>query len=262
MDWFVFLAAIVLCVPLAAWLAQDKLLFFPQPVGSTAPRQANAAPLEITVGDRIRLRGWIMRGTARPAPTVLYFGGNAEEVSWTLSDARWPREWTIVGLNYRGYGASEGKPGEAALKADALAIYEAVSRRDDVDPGRIVVFGRSLGTAVAVHLAAERPQIAAAVLVSPYDSMVAIGKLHYPWLPVNLLLRHRFVAMDDAVRSHMPLLVIVGDHDAIIPPQRSRALYEAWSGAKQWLAVTGAGHNDLGNDEEFWSAIGSFLAAR
>lgn len=262
MEWLVVLAAIVVIVPLAAWLAQDSLLFFPQQVASTAPVQANAAPLEIAVGGGIRLRGWIMRGTARPAPTVLYFGGNAEEVSWTLSDARWPREWTIVGVNYRGYGASDGKPGEAALKADALAIYDAVSRRDDVDPRRIVVFGRSLGTAIAVHVAAERPQIAAAVLVSPYDSMVAIGKLHYPWLPVGLLLRHRFDATDDAVRSHMPLLAIVGDHDAIIPPQRSRALYDAWSGPKQWLAVSGAGHNDLGNDADFWSAIGGFLAAR
>lgn len=262
MEWLVVLAVIAVGVPLAAWLAQDSLLFFPQPAASSAQLRANAAPLEIEAGSGIRLRGWIVRGTARPAPTVLYFGGNAEEVSWTLSDARWPREWSIVGVNYRGYGASDGKPGEAALKADALAIYDAVSRREDVDPRRIVVFGRSLGTAVAAHLAAERPQIAAAVLVSPYDSMVAIGRLHYPWLPVSLLLRHRFDATGDARRDRMPLLAIVGEDDAIIPPQRSRALYDVWAGPKEWVAIPGADHNDLGNDETFWVAIDRFLAAR
>ena len=88
------------------------LIFFPQPVASIAHLPARASPLEVVAADGTRLRGWIVEGSATPAPVVIYFGGNAEEVSWTLSDARWPREWTIGGLNYRGYGASEGKPGE------------------------------------------------------------------------------------------------------------------------------------------------------
>src|SRR5258706_1022683 len=150
---------------------------------------ARASPLEIVAADGTRLRGWIVKGSAAPAPAVIYFGGNAEEVSWTLADPRWPRESTIVGLNYRGYGASEGAPGEPALTADALAIYDAVVRREDIDPRRIVVFGRSLGTAIAAHLAAERP-VAGALLVSPFDSMTAVRKAHYPFLPVSLLLRH------------------------------------------------------------------------
>jgi pimeloyl-ACP methyl ester carboxylesterase len=262
MEWLLILAVIVLGVPAAAWLNQDRLLFFPQPVASTAHLRSNAAPLEVAVGESVHLRGWIVPGTARPAPTVLYFGGNAEEVSWTLSDARWPPEWTIVALNYRGYGASDGRPGESALEADALAIYDAVSRRDDVDPRRVVVFGRSLGTAIAAHLAAERPEVAAAVLVSPYDSMTAIGKLHYPWLPVGLLLRHRFDAASDAKRDRMPLLAIAGEADAIIPPERSRALYDAWAGPKRWVAIPGAGHNDLGDDPACWRAIADFLAQR
>jgi len=260
MEWIILIAVVALGVPAAAWLAQDHLLFFPQPVASTTRLQASASPLEIAVPEGIRLRGWIVKGTAEPAPVVIYFGGNAEEVSWTLSDVRWPREWTIVGLNYRGYGASEGKPGQVALEADALSIYDAIARREDIDRRRIVVFGRSLGTAVAAHLAAERPEVAAAVLVSPYDSMTAIGKLHYPWLPVALLLRHRFDASLDAKRNRMPLLAIVGEADAIVPPARSRALYDAWAGPKSWQAIPGAGHNDLGNGPEFWEAVARFLA--
>ena len=135
-----------------------------------------------------------------PAPTLIYFGGNAEEVSCTLADPRWPRAWSIVALNYRGYGASEGAPGERALTADALAIYDAVAARDGIDRNRIVAFGRSLGTAIAARVAAERP-VAGVVLVSPYDSLAAIGSHHYPWLPVSLLLRHRFDALADAAQQ-------------------------------------------------------------
>ena len=261
MELLILVAAIVLGVPAWAWFAQERLLFFPQPVASTAHLPARASPLDLVAADGMRLRGWIVKGSAVPAPTVIYFGGNAEEVSWTLSEARWPREWTIAGVNYRGYGASEGKPGEAALKADALAVYDAVVRRDDVDPRRMVVFGRSLGTAVAAHLAAER-RVAGAILVSPYDSMTAIGTLHYPWLPVSLLLRHRFDAIGDAKRNTMPLLAIVGGSDSIIPAERSRALFDAWSGPKTWQVVPQAGHNDLGSDDTFWTSIAQFLAER
>ena len=141
------------------------------------------------------------------------------------------------------------------------AIYDAVVRREDIDSRRIVVFGRSLGTAIAAHLAAERP-VAGAVLVSPFDSMTAIGKTHYPFLPVSLLLRHRFDALPDAKRNQMPLLAIVGESDSIIPPERSRVLFDAWAGPKIWQVVPRADHNDLGNDGTFWNSVTGFLGER
>src|SRR5258706_4157693 len=174
MKWLILIAVIVLGVRTWAWFMQERIIFFPQPVSSTAHLPARASSLEVVAADGTHLRGWIVKGSAARAPTLIYFGGNAEEVSWTLADAHWPREWTIVGLNYRGYGTSDGKPGERELIADALAIYDAVMSRDDIDPRRIVVFGRSLGTAIAAHLAAERP-VAGAVLGSAYDSVTAIG---------------------------------------------------------------------------------------
>ena len=113
------------------------------------------------------------------------------------------------------------------------------------------------------HLAAERPDvIAAAVLVSPFDSLTAIGKTHYPWLPVSLLLRHRFDALPDAQRCTMPLLAIVGGSDSIIPPERSHALFDAWAGPKTWQLVPGADHNDPGSEETFWKGVGEFLGER
>jgi fermentation-respiration switch protein FrsA (DUF1100 family) len=259
MEWIVLAAAVLLGVPAAAWLAQDKLVFFPQPVQSTAHLPADAKPLEIVAADGARLRGWIRVADATPAPAVLYFGGNAEEVSGTLADPRWPREWTIVAINYRGYGASEGAPGEAALVADALAIFDAVVARPDVDPRRIVAFGRSLGTGVAVKLCAARP-LAGAILASPYDSLVALGRSHYPWLPVSLILRHRFESDAEAKRATTPLLAIVADRDDIIPRERSRALYDAWAGPKTWLVVPATDHNSLGIPDAFWVGANRFLA--
>jgi pimeloyl-ACP methyl ester carboxylesterase len=255
MEWIVLVAAIVLGVPAAAWFAQDRLIFFPQPVASTAHLPADAKALEIVATDGTRLRGWMRAASETPAPVVLYFGGNAEEVSWTLADPRWPRDWAIVAINYRGYGESEGAPGETELVADALVIYDTIAARPDVNAQRIVAFGRSLGTGVAVKLVA-------AILVSPYDSLVELGRTHYPWLPVSLLLRHRFDGDADAQRAHVPLLAIVADHDSIIPQERSRALYNAWAGPKTWFVVLATDHNTLSAPDAFWYFLGGFLAER
>lgn len=260
MEWLIVAAALAIGIPAAAWFAQDRLIFFPQPLVSTAHLPPHARALAVTAADGTTLRGWIVPGTATPGPAIVYFGGNAEEVSWTLADRRWPREWTLVALNYRGYGDSEGTPAARDLLADALAVFDAVAARDDVDARRIVAFGRSLGTAMAAHVAARRP-VAGAVLVSPYDSLAAIGRHHYPWLPVSLLLRQRFDPAADAVRSTAPLLAIVADADSIIPVDRSRALYDAWAGPKHWAAVARVDHNMLGATREFWDAIARFLAA-
>lgn len=261
MEWLWVLVALVVGVPALAWLGQDKLIFFPQPLVDTAHLPAHAQPFDLVAADGTRLHGFRLPGSAAPAPTVLYFGGNAEEVSWTLADRRWPREWTIVGLNYRGYGRSGGAPGERVLVDDALALFDAVVASRDVDPQRIVVVGRSLGSGVAVRVAAERP-VAAAVLISPYDSLVEIGKTHYPWLPVSWLLRHRFDGLAAARAAKAPLLTIVGSSDSIIHPARSRALHDAWAGPKTWTSIDGAGHNDLGATPPFWDAIAQFLATR
>ena len=92
MDWLIFAFAITLGIFATAWLTQERLIFFPQPITSTAHLPTRAEPLEVVAADGKRLHGWIIKGTMALAPTVIYFGGNAEEVSWTLGDAHWPRE--------------------------------------------------------------------------------------------------------------------------------------------------------------------------
>jgi hypothetical protein len=258
-EWLVALATILIGLPAMAWFGQEKLIFFPQPGSGTAHLPAGTERLGLVARDGTRLAGFLVPGEARPAPVLLYFGGNAEEISWSLADRRWPRSWTVAGFNYRGYGTSEGTPGERELKDDGVAAYDALAARPDVDARRIVVVGRSLGSGVAVHVAASRP-VAGAILISPFDSLVAVGRTHYPWLPVAWLLRHRFDSVGLAAKVDAPMLAIVGAADTIIPPARSRALFEAWAGPKTWAVVPGADHNDLGSTPDFWAPIATFLA--
>ena len=204
------------------------------------------------------VRGWLVKAAGTRAPLVIYYGGNAEELSWQMAEP-WPAGWSLALVNYRGYGESGGNPSEAALFGDALAVFDALVQRPDVDASRVVVVGRSLGSGVATYLAAERP-VAAVVLISPYDSMTAVARRHYPWLPVGMLLKHPFESASRAPGIRAPLLAIAGGRDGIVPPAHSRRLVEAWGGPKRLVEIGGAGHNDIFGAPQFWPAIDAFPA--
>jgi pimeloyl-ACP methyl ester carboxylesterase len=258
MEWLILVAALAIGIPAVAWFAQDRLIFHPQPIVSSAHLPAIVETIELRAGDGTRLQGWLRPAGRSPAPLVLYFGGNAEEVSWTLAEPRWPKDWAIVALNYRGYGKSEGSPSEAALVSDARLIFDSLASRPDVDQDRIVAFGRSLGTGVAVRLAAERP-VAAVILASPYDSLVEVGRTHFRWLPVAMLLRHRFELLPLARQAKAPLLTLVSERDTIVPRERSQALHEAWAGPKTLQVIARSDHNTISEPTPFWQAVTRFL---
>jgi fermentation-respiration switch protein FrsA (DUF1100 family) len=255
------LVGAVVGVPALMYLMQDSLLFYPQPLHGPPPVSRAGRPvaeLVFPTADGPRVRGWLVGSAAERAPLVVYYGGNAEEVSWQAREAGWPADWSLALVNYRGYGGSEGKPSERSLFADALVAFDALAGRPDVDPSRIVLFGRSLGSAVAVHVAAERP-VAAVILVSPFESMVGVGQRHYPWLPVGLLLRHPFDARARASAIRVPMLAIVAEQDTIIPPVHSKRLFEAWGGPKRAITIANTDHNDVASAPEFWAAVAAFL---
>ena len=250
-------AVVAIGVPLLMYLVQDKLVFMPQPLSEARRAQiqnekaGQVTSVFLDAEDGTRLHAWHVKGE----PLVLYFGGNAEEVSWMLAEA--PRRvpgagWLLV--DYRGYGASGGSPSEKALSADGLLWYDHVSKLSQ----RIFVFGRSLGTGVAVHVAAARP-VAGVVAIAPYDNLPAVGQHHYPLLPVGLLLRHRFDSAALAPQIKAPLLCLVAERDEVIPTARSRALYEVWGGEKRWVELRGAGHNSTDSAPQFWDSIREFV---
>jgi len=249
---------------LLLFLIQDRLIFYPQPLDARAAEAlqravARSEPFALDTDDGVRLQGWFIRGKgSAPWPLVIYFGGNAEEVSWLVPEWARVSEWALLLVNYRGYGLSGGRPSERAMYRDALALYDRVLRRTDVDGTRVVVFGRSLGTGVATYLAAQR-SVAGVVLVSPYDSLVELGRGVYPFLPVGLLLRHRFDSAARAPQITAPLLAIVAAQDTLIRPERSRALVQAWGGPARLDVLSGVQHDDVHLHPAYWSTIVAFL---
>jgi uncharacterized protein len=255
------LATVAAGLALAIFLAQDRLIFFPQPLSSTQREaiQARFPSVEerfLKAPDGTRLHAWHVKGPAG-APIVVYFGGNAEDVSWMIADAvaRAPRTgWLLT--SYRGYGGSEGSPSERALSADALQWYDHAA--GELGARAVHVFGRSLGSGPAVHVAAHRA-VAGVVLVAPFDSLVEVARRHYPFLPVGWMLRHRFESARLAPAIQAPLLCIAARHDAIVPVVHSRRLFEAWGGEKRWVELESAGHNSTDGAPAFWQSIKAFL---
>jgi uncharacterized protein len=183
---------------------------------------------------------------APPGPAVLVFNGNGGNRS-----LRAPLAAALAGLglhvllfDYRGYGGNPGRPTEEGLAADARAALAYLAGRPEVDPGRLVYFGESLGAAVALRLAVERPP-ATLVLRSPFASLAEVGRLHYPLVPVGLLLRDRYDSAALAGRLAAPLLVVAGGRDRIVPVGHSRRLFAAAPQPKRLVVLEGADHNDL-----------------
>ncbi len=244
---------------LLLYLLQDKMIFFPQP---TAPGlQARFADHEIRLqhGD-IVLTGWFFKGRIdADHPLVIYYGGNAEDIALNFDDLhRFPVS-SFLFMNYRGYGQSAGRPSERALLADALYILDQVIETEAIDPAHVVLMGRSLGSGVAVHVAAERT-VGGVILVTPFDSLVNTARAHYPIVPVGWLLRHRFDSASLAPRIAVPALLLTASHDHIVPPRLAANLQRAWGGPVTAVRVDGTDHNSIQMSPVYWEAIQGFLS--
>jgi fermentation-respiration switch protein FrsA (DUF1100 family) len=239
----------VLLAPLGLlWAFQRRLLYLPGP--ATVPPAATVLPgaEEVTfpTADGLRLGGWFL--AARPggtAPAVLVCNGNGGNRALRASLAAALRRLglSVLLFDYRGYGGNPGEPSEGGLAADARGALDYLVGRPEVDPGRVIYFGESLGAAVALRLAIERPP-AALVLRSPFASLAEVGQLHYPLVPVSLLLRDRFDSAAAARRLTAPVLVVAGGRDRIVPAAHSRRLFAAAPEPKRLVVLPGVDHND------------------
>jgi hypothetical protein len=166
-------------------------------------------------------------------------------------------DYNYLLMNYRGYGASEGRPGEAGLKADAVAILETLQGRGRMDIRRSHLIGRSLGSGIAVHVAA-RLEVASLVLVTPYDSISAVAAGRYPVFPIGLLIKHPFDSLADVGRIEEPTLIIKAASDRVVPHVHSDALIAAWQSPLQTLTLAGTTHNSI-YSPAFYAQIGAFI---
>ena len=214
---------------------QRSLIYFPQPSASAQP----ASRMELAVdGARLHI-------SVRPhsgSKALIYFGGNAEDVSASLPElaAAFPGR-AIFLMHYRGYGGSSGSPTEAALHQDALALFDKVYSAHP----EVLVVGRSLGSGVAVRLAARRP-VERLALVTPYDSVQGIAAAQFPLFPVRWLLADKFESGRHAPRVTAPTIIIAAEHDEVIPRSSTHLLHARFAqGVAKFVVLPGTGHNTI-----------------
>ncbi len=254
MVWTV-LAIIVLCqlaLPLGMLVARDRLIFFPSARPTTAEGLAwiegvEAEVLEVRRLDGLALAGYDARPPGAPdAPLLLFLHGNAGNAAlrapWLGQFAR-DAGVRVVLASYAGYGGNGGRPSEADLHMDALAFFDRVVA-DGVDPRGIVLYGESIGAAAALRLAGERP-CAGVIAQAPFASLASMVRRVYPWLPLApLLAGDAYPNAERAAALSVPLLVVHGTADEIIPFAEGERVHVAAPGSELW-PIEGAGHNDL-----------------
>lgn len=260
LEIVVTLATAAVLVLSGLWLLQRRLIYFPvsevPPISSTLP---GARIVKISTGDGLTLTGWFV---APPAPTaaVLVLNGNAGNRADRahLAMALVERGYEVLLFDYRGYGGNEGSPSEEGLALDAAAAFTVLGEVATAD--RSIILGESLGAAVAARLAVESPPTAM-VLRSPFPSLSEVAAVHYPYLPARLLLRDRYDISQTVSTLEIPVLVVAGSADSIVPTSLSRAVYEAASPNAHWAVIEGADHNDpaLSSGQPLLDAIDRFL---
>jgi pimeloyl-ACP methyl ester carboxylesterase len=237
--------AIYLCACLALFLFQRSLIYYP----------VRTASIQAPQVETFALPGAMVKVSERPHvgnKAIIYFGGNAEDVSTSLPQlAQAFPDHAIYLLHYRGYAGSSGKPTERDLVADALALFDRVAAvRPDV-----VLIGRSLGTGIAVQVASQR-KVDKLVLVTPYDSIEAIAARKFRWFPVRWLLRDRYRSGRYAARITAPTLMLAAGHDEVIPGWSTRLLLSRFApGVATMRVIDGVGHNTISNAPDYAAAL-------
>lgn len=252
------LVIVFLLVALIAYIAlcsllysmQRSLLYYP-----TLPVTASEAEPILMPNESEILRVWHIERPGSKA--LIYFGGNAEDVAVNIPQFKriFPNH-SIYLLNYRGYGGSSGSPTEDGLHSDAQALYSLVSKEHD----HITIMGRSLGTGVAVNLAAKK-NIDRLILVTPYDSIVNIAAEIYTFIPVHTLLKDKFDSLSHADKLNMPVLITIAEHDELVPRKRTDNFVAALNPDIANVQVfSDTDHNSICTSPEFEQAIVSFMA--
>jgi pimeloyl-ACP methyl ester carboxylesterase len=227
------------------FFTQRSLIYYPQPRANR-----DGVPVMTLHTDA----GPVLVST-RPASgpgAMIYFGGNAEDVSLDLSDfsSAFPDD-AIYLLHYRGYGGSAGKPSEQALFADALMLFDQVH----VQHPNITLVGRSLGTGIAVKIASERP-ITRLVLITPFDSLTDVAAQAYRWLPVRLLMRDKYDSWKYAPQVIAPTRIIAAGDDEIIPRSSTERLRTRFKpGVATYTVIPGVGHNTISDSGDYLRLI-------
>lgn len=269
MRILIFLVAGYILLTLLMFLLQHRMVYYPHRQLTHSPADIGLPYREITfeTGDGLTLHGWLVGEEKPDKPVLLFCHGNAGNISHRLDSFHIFNHLGLTTLifDYRGYGKSQGKPSEKGTYLDVQAAWRYLTEKESILPGQIILFGRSLGGAVAANLAAflmnppeKKPR--ALILESTFTSVPDVGAQAYPFLPVRLLARIRYDTLKLLPGIKIPVLVIHGDGDEIIPYSHGLTLYEHANPPKQFLKIHGS-HNEgfLNSREIYIHGLDSFL---
>jgi fermentation-respiration switch protein FrsA (DUF1100 family) len=248
MRALVVVSAVVLLALAVLWVFQRRLVYLPAtgPVAAADTVIPGARDVRLRTGDGLVLGGWLVPAKSPDdGVTVLVANGNGGDRSLRAPLARALADagLGVLLFDYRGYGGNPGTPTEAGLALDVRAAREFLVRRAGVPTDRLVYYGESLGAAVVTELAADIPP-AGLVLRSPFVDLASVGRVHYPFLPVRALLRDHYSLTTHLSQVRVPVTVVFGSRDSIVPPAQSRAVAEAAPVLRHVVQVDGADHND------------------
>jgi fermentation-respiration switch protein FrsA (DUF1100 family) len=242
---------------------EKHLIYFPMSAHEVTPAALGLPheEMEARAEDGVRVHGYFLPGKESRL-VVLLSHGNAGNISHRLDRSMLLQRQVPVDVllfDYRGYGRSEGRPDEEGTYRDARAAYRWLRDRGH-PPERIVSFGESLGSAVALQLALDAP-VRGLVLESPFTSIPDMARAVYPFLPLWPFVRTRYENLAKAPRLTVPLLVLHGDRDEIVPFVQGKRVFDAAPPPKRFFAIPGAGHNDtyVTGGEPYWRALREFL---
>ena len=228
-------------------MLDHQYIYFPQGWEARDWKALSGLPLEevwLTTRDGVRLYGWYVEAPDSPGVLVWYHG-NAGNIAHRLENLieLHRRGLSVLLFDYRGYGQSEGRPSEEGLYQDGLAAYDYLIRQRAIPSTQVVLFGRSLGAAVAGEIARTQ-QVAGLILESPFPSVEAVARRAFGGLPAHRLLKARFDLLQRLKDVRVPVLVLHGDRDTIIPFAFGAEVYEAANDPKHFYRIPGADHND------------------
>ncbi|HEY9853111.1 MAG TPA: alpha/beta fold hydrolase [Leptolyngbyaceae cyanobacterium] len=236
------------------YLLQNRLIFFPSPVIQVTPEVFNLTyqevwlPVSTPSGKIERIHGWWIPGKGKQ--TILYLHGNGINIGANVAHANRFHQlgFSVLLLDYRGYGRSEGSfPKEAEVYQDAETAWQYLIQEKKISPDQIIIYGHSLGGAIAINLAVKHPEAAGLIVESSFTSLrKMVDRMGNYWMfPVDLILHHRFDSINKVKKLEMPVLFIHGIGDSLIPYQMSEQLFAAAPEPKQILLVPEAGHNNV-----------------
>lgn len=256
----------VLLVALA-WLLQERIAFPAPRAAVPEPKRvglAHGERIELAMGDGTRLVGWYLApraGDDAPSPALLWFYGNGETIAaiWPILREFQPPRTALLAVDYPGYGGSEGRATEAAIYAAAEVAYQALRARPEIDPQRIYVYGRSLGSAAATTVAARHP-VAGLILESPFTNAADMAREAYPILP-QFILRLSLDNLSRIREVRCPVLILHGTDDRLVPTEMGMRVAAAAAGPVEVSLIQGSGHNetyDVGGREyrdKMWAFV-------